>query len=96
MHPKQHLLYGNQTPFDAPNEWWFETGKSEYDATPKDWAHSAARGIIHDLQDRHTIKHALDVQKIDEETREEIVATMAAIIREAANNPDQPRAKRVG
>ena len=46
-----------------------------------DWAESAAQGILADLCDRRGIRQALE--DIDTETREEIVGTMADIIRTA-------------
>lgn len=77
------LKHGNEFPYDAPNEWWNESsGKNP--PPPKDWAHSAARGIIANLQDRRGIKHELS--NIDEETRAEIIHTLADIIRLAAHD----------
>lgn len=49
---------------------------------PKDWAEAAALGILYDLNDRRGIKHELG--QVDGDTRAEIVATMASIIRAAA------------
>jgi hypothetical protein len=47
--------------------------------TPPDWAHRAARGIMADMNDRRGIKW--EIQKVDMDTRKDIVATLAAIIR---------------
>jgi hypothetical protein len=68
---------GNEYPFDAPDSWW----DARSPTPPNDWAHSAARGILIDLQDRGGIKHAL--YELDEEVRAEIVSAIANIIREA-------------
>ena len=79
MTPKQLIKHGNEFPFDETDAWWDEDG--EKPAKPKDWAHAAARGIIASLQDRVGIKHELEHSNIDEETRKEIIAEIAAIIR---------------
>ena len=49
---------------------------------PKDWAETAALGILWDLSDRGGIKHELE--EVDDEVKAEIVEKMAAIIRAAA------------
>jgi hypothetical protein len=84
MTPKQHIKHGNDYPFDAPEKWWLEESQSTPPPKPKDWAHAAARGIIASLQDRKGIKHELTTE-IDDETRVEIVAEIAAIIRSGAS-----------
>ena len=49
---------------------------------PSDWAEGAALGVLADLGDRCGIKHGLeDVE--DRATRDEIVTSLAAIIRRA-------------
>jgi hypothetical protein len=78
--PAFSLEHGNKFPYDAPDGWWDGPDASPPPAT--DWAHAAARGILGDLTDRHTIKWSFD--NIDEETRAEIVQSLAAIIRLAA------------
>lgn len=78
-HIKHSLKRGADFPYDARDKWWNSGGKRAPKA--KDWAHAAARGVIADLTDRHTIKWSFD--GIDEATRREIVQTMAAIIRMA-------------
>lgn len=80
MTAKQQLQFGQQYPFDAPDGWW---NSATYTIPPVrvDWARRAARGVIEDLKDRHTIKHALS--GIDEATRVEIVDSLAEIIRTA-------------
>lgn len=50
---------------------------------PKDWAERAALGVLADLLDRRGIKNALWDCEDDEEVSEEIVTTMADIIRTA-------------
>lgn len=72
------LKHGADYPFDAPDNWW---RKSKHPKPPPadDWAHAAARGVIADLQDRGGIKYGfIDV---DEDTRQEIVRSLADIIR---------------
>jgi hypothetical protein len=74
---------GAKYPYDASDAWWVSSGK---DAPPAvDWAHAAARGILHDLNDRRGIKHAF--REIDEDVRKEMVAAHAAIIRAALSVP---------
>ncbi len=68
---------GNEYPYDAPDGWCSDTPAPP----PKDWAHNAARCVIADLTDRRAIKRGFE--EIDEETRVEIVDTMAGIIRAA-------------
>jgi hypothetical protein len=75
------IKHGDRYPFDASNDWWHSSGGKP--PKPVDWMHAAARGIIANLQDRQGIKHELEVQKIDEETRRELVASLAEIIRVA-------------
>lgn len=48
---------------------------------PKDWAERAALGVLADLCDRRGIKHALRPIEGDEDITEEIVTSLAAIIR---------------
>jgi hypothetical protein len=50
---------------------------------PKDWAERAALGVLADLSDRRGIKWALQEIKGDEDISEEIVVSLAAIIRRA-------------
>lgn len=76
---KHSLERGAEYPYDAPDAWW-DSGKDTPPA--KDWAHAAARGILHDLCDRRGIKRGFE--GIDEETRVEIVESLSAIIRAAA------------
>ncbi|KGC15247.1 hypothetical protein DM48_350 [Burkholderia gladioli] len=74
-------------PFDASDAWWNDD--SRYVALPAvDSAHAAARAIIRDLSDRGGIKRGFE--NIDEETRGEIVAKLAAIIRAASPAPAIP------
>lgn len=57
-----------------------------------DWAHAAALGVLADLLDRRGVKWELE--KVDPETRVEIVRSLAAIIRLAvsarASEPHNP------
>lgn len=76
------LGYGDRIPFDAPDGW----GDDETPPPPAaDWAERAARGIISALDGRGAaMNEAFHPEKVDEDTRKEIVAVMAAIIRQAA------------
>ena len=74
------LDLGNERPYDAPDDWWDQDIRKAPPA-PVDWAHTAARAIIYDLGDRRGIKN--EIEQVDEETRVELVASMAEIIRAA-------------
>jgi hypothetical protein len=74
------LKHGAEYPYDASDEW--RESEDENPPAAADWAHAAARGVIADLSDRGAIDNALG--HIDEETRVEIVQSLAAIIRVAA------------
>lgn len=54
---------------------------------PPDYAHRAARGCLSDLCDRKAIGNVLD--DIDLDTRKDIIASLAAIIREAQKDAKQ-------
>lgn len=77
------LQHGEKYPLDAPDAWW-KGPAGQAPPLAKDWAHLAARGVIADLQDRGGIKQQL-TQEIDEDTRVEIINSLAEIIREAKN-----------
>jgi hypothetical protein len=77
---KHRLEHGDEFPYDAPDLWWGSDKAAP--PPPKDWAHRAARGILADLGDRHTIKQGF--REIDEEVRAELVESLADIIRAAA------------
>lgn len=83
---RQRLKMGQEYPFDGTDEWWQQNQdadpKTEAPADKLDWAVRAARGVIADLCDRRAIKNGFD--DIEADTRREIVETMAAIIRFAA------------
>lgn len=49
--------------------------------TPPDWAHRAARGVIANMLDRSGIKQEL--RAIDMDTRKELIASIASVIRQA-------------
>ena len=75
------LQHGNKFPYDASDKWWYEEIEDPGPPPePKDWAHAAARGVVADLQDRRGIKDGFN--RVDEETRKNIVETIAAIIRQ--------------
>ena len=78
--PEIRISHGNKYPYDAPDRWW--DGDGENPPPPRDWSHTAARGVLADLQDRRGIKWGFE--DIDSEVRVEIVDSLAAIIREAA------------
>lgn len=78
MH-KHRLQHGAQFPYDGGADFWEDRTPIPPPAT--DWAHAAARGVLADLLDRRSIKQALDDERIDHETRAEIVQSVAAIIR---------------
>lgn len=78
MDAERRYKVGNEFPYDDGRE-------------ASDWAHKAARGILSDLLDRRGIKW--EFQAVDDnETRCNIVDSMAAIIRHAATHlPPQPQ-----
>jgi hypothetical protein len=80
MTAKEMLDHGNRFPFDAPDAWW--QGHTKEFPPAKDWSHAAARGVLADLKDRRGMIWGLS--NIDEEVREEIVDSLAEIIREAS------------
>lgn len=69
------LMHGNKYPYDA--------------GPVVDWAHAAARGVLADLCDRGGIKHQFGMID-DAEIRSDIVAALAAIIREANKPGSEP------
>lgn len=71
--------HGQKWPYDAPDAWWAADGESPPPAD--DWAHAAARGLLSDLNDRRGIKNGF--RGVEEETRAEIVQSLARIIRHA-------------
>lgn len=82
--PIWYVNHGNQFPYDASDEWNNGTGADP--PAPTGWAHSAARGVIANMTDRSGIKHAFN--EVDEETRVEMVSTLASIIRAAKEAGD--------
>jgi hypothetical protein len=85
MNPEEIVEFGNLFPFDAPDNWW-NIGAMD-PPKPKDWAHSAARGIIASLKDRKGIKEGLSYE-IDEDIRVEIIEEIASIIRDCSSKKD--------
>lgn len=86
------LDFGDRWPYDAPDS-WHRAYPEEPAPPPVDWAHRAARAIIADLTDRRGIKHGFE--NVDEDIRQEIVATLANIIRAAhdaanSNRTEEP------
>lgn len=80
------IKHANKYPFDATDSWWNDTDLTN-PPPPKDAYHSAARAVVCDLQDRRDIKHLLRVDRMDEEVRQELVATLASIIKTAVSQP---------
>lgn len=68
-------------PYDADDAWWHARGGSVPPPPAADWAHAAARAVVHDLSDRRKIKRGFE--HIDEAVRKEIVESIAEIIRYA-------------
>lgn len=81
MNAKISMSLGAEYPYDVSDAWW--DIDDEVPPPPDDWAHSAARGVLADLQSRGAIKQVLE--GIDENIRKEIVASVAEIIRVAAS-----------
>ena len=83
------LRRGDESPFDASQEWHRQNWYAEPKIDPPpalDWAHRAARGIVDELSDDHgaLLEEAFHLERIGEEDRQAIIETMAAIIRRAA------------
>lgn len=78
----RNIEMGNKYPYDASDAWNQKESDEREALPPADFAHSAARGILFDLCDRHTIKRGF--YNVDEAVRFEIVETLAKIIRAAA------------
>ncbi|MEZ0212500.1 MAG: hypothetical protein ACAH27_06050 [Xanthobacteraceae bacterium] len=74
------LKKGENYPYDNPDE--RDVDESTPPLPPVDWAHAAARGVVANLKDRRAIKWGFE--NVDEETRAEIITSLAAIIRLAA------------
>ena len=72
------LESGAKYPYDHDGD------SSEPVRPAKDWAEAATRGVLSDLSDRRGIKWELE--KVDQETRIELVASLAEIIRLAHKN----------
>lgn len=74
------LKAGAENPYDAPDDFY----DAEDTAPPaKDWAHAAARGVMHDLSDRRGIKR--HTENVAEDVRAELVQSLAEIIRAASD-----------
>lgn len=84
------LRRGDESPFDASQEWHRQNWHAEPKIDPPpavDWAHRAARGIVYELSDDHgaLLEEAFHLERISEEGRQAIIETMTVIIRRAAN-----------
>ena|ERR1019366_10032770 len=78
MSPADTLAHGAKFPYDASED-WYESDDTRSPPPATDWAHAAARGVVADLTDRRGIKNGFD--DVDDETKVEIISTMAEIIR---------------
>lgn len=78
---KLTLYLSSRTPYDAPDNFWACEGSPPPPAT--DWAHAAARGVMHDLGDRRGIKW--HTENVAEDVRAELVQSLAEIIRAASD-----------
>jgi len=76
----REIIAGYLSPYDASDEWWESDDDAKGFPEPKDWAVVAARVVISNLRDRCGIKNGF--MRVDEQTRVEIVNTMADLIRE--------------
>ena len=72
---KHYLEHGTKYPYDFDGDCQLTPPPST------DWAQAAARGVLANLLDRRGIKWGLGDEKIDHETRSEIVQSLAAVIR---------------
>lgn len=84
---RDSLRWGAKLAFDMPDSWHWD-GDDDFDseslpAPAPSWQVAAARGIINNLQGRRGIKYELQIDRIDEDVRQEIVLTLAAIIEAA-------------
>lgn len=79
---KLTLYRGARSPYDAPDNFWACEGSPPPPAT--DWAHAAARGVMHDLGDRRGIKW--HTENVAEDVRAELVQSLAEIIRAASDH----------
>ncbi|HGW5540858.1 TPA: hypothetical protein ACNIM8_005944 [Pseudomonas aeruginosa] len=91
QYAERMLSYGDQVPFDAPDSWRFEDNGEIPAPPPSDWAERAARAIISEFEDRGaTMSEAFNPERVDENTRKEIIVVMATIMRQAANSTNEP------
>jgi hypothetical protein len=82
------LARGDARPFDASEAWQRENWHLDPAQNPpvaEDWAHRAARAIVHELSDDHggALEEAFHLERVGEEDRHAIIETMTAIIRQA-------------
>jgi len=86
------LREGRRAPFDGD----YPEDEDVILPEPGDWAIRAARGIIDDFDDRGAaMNDAFHIEKIDHETRIEIIDVMAAIMREALRREREEDGKAV-
>ena len=77
------LEIGGKFPYDKPDSWWADSHDSHPVLLAPSWQVSAARGIVANLRGRRGIKYELQTDRIDEDVRQEIILTLAAIIEAA-------------
>lgn len=84
------LKAGAENPYDAPDDFY----DAEDTAPPaKDWAHAAARGVMHDLGDRRGIKR--HTENVAEDVRAELVQSLAEIIRAASDQEIETKQRKI-
>ncbi|WP_122423085.1 hypothetical protein [Pseudomonas viridiflava] len=76
MSAKTSLEMGEKFPYDD-----FTDDNSDTPSPAVDWAHAAARGVLADLEGRRGVGQELE--RVDDETRVELVQSVAEIIRVA-------------
>ncbi|HGY9634365.1 hypothetical protein ACLPJG_26655 [Pseudomonas aeruginosa] len=74
MTAKSKLEMGEKFPYDD-----FPDDDSAMPSPAVDWAHAAARGVLADLEGRRGVGQELE--QVDDETRVELVQSVAEIIR---------------
>lgn len=68
--------------YNRGQEYPYDGGEKAKARKPADWAVKAARGVLSNLSDRRGIKQELE--QVDDDVREELIDTIAEIIRHAA------------
>ncbi|MCP5059002.1 MAG: hypothetical protein GY937_20045 [bacterium] len=90
MKPEHCLEHSAKFPYDASDAWWKDREKAPYPEGAS-WWYKAARGVIADLWDRHTIKWGFN--NVEEKTRVDIVDSLAEIVRLAWEREQDGKAR---